>query len=141
VRQEKAGAGVRLYSYNWAIPFDRAFSGLPKRLTQGWNISGITRFSTGLPVQISQGSGDYSLTGSSATDVPNVIAPVVIQNVRKSGPTGPNTFFLPTSFASGPLGTFGDSNRSFFSGPGIVTDFAMMKSIQISGIHVLADSG
>lgn len=73
--------------------------------------------------------------------MPNVIAPVVIQNVRKSGPTGPNTYFLPTSFASGPLGTFGDSNRSFFSGPGIVTDFAMMKSIQISGIHVLADSG
>ncbi|MGA2576994.1 MAG: TonB-dependent receptor [Bryobacteraceae bacterium] len=119
-------------SYNWAIPFDRALSGLPKRLTQGWNISGITRFSTGLPVQISQGSGDYSLTGSSATDVPDVIAPVVTQNARNSGPTGPNTYFLPTSFASGPLGTFGDSNRSFFSGPGLVnTDFALMKSIQI----------
>jgi hypothetical protein len=119
-------------SYNWAIPFDRALPGLPRRLTQGWNVSGITRFSTGLPVQISQGSGDYSLTGSSSTDVPDVIAPVQIQNARNSGPTGPNTYFLPTSFASGPLGTFGDSNRSFFSGPGIVnTDFALMKSIQI----------
>ncbi len=31
-------------SYNWAIPFSRAFSDLPKRLTQGWNFSGITRF-------------------------------------------------------------------------------------------------
>ena len=119
-------------SYNWAVPFDRAFPNAPKRLTQGWNLSGITRFATGLPVQISQSSGDYSLTGSPSTDVPDVIAPVVIQNARNSGPTGPNTYFLPTSFTSGPLGTFGDSNRSFFSGPGIVnTDFAMSKTILI----------
>jgi hypothetical protein len=120
-------------SYNWSIPFDRAFSSLPRRLTQGWNMTGITRLSTGLPVQISQGSGDYSLTGSSNTDEPDVVAPVVIQNARNSGPTGPNTYFLPTSFTSGPLGTFGDSNRSFFSGPGIVnTDFALMKRIPIT---------
>jgi hypothetical protein len=96
-------------------------------------MTGITRLSTGLPVQISQGSGDYSLTGSSNTDEPDVVAPVVIQNARNSGPTGPNTYFLPTSFTSGPLGTFGDSNRSFFSGPGIVnTDFALMKRIPIT---------
>jgi hypothetical protein len=120
-------------SYNWSIPFDRAFSSLPRRLTQGWNMTGITRLSTGLPVQISQGSGDYSLTGSSNTDEPDVVSPVVIQNARNSGPTGPNTYFLPTSFTSGPLGTFGDSNRSFFSGPGIVnTDFALMKRIPIT---------
>src|ERR1700674_4821939 len=49
-------------SYNWAIPFDRAFGSLSKRLTQGWNFTGITRFTTGLPVGISQ-SGDYSLVG------------------------------------------------------------------------------
>ena len=36
-------------SYIWAIPFDRAFGGAPKRLTQGWQIQGITRFSTGFP--------------------------------------------------------------------------------------------
>ena len=120
-------------SYNWSIPFDRAFSSLPRRLTQGWNMSGITRLSTGLPVQITQGSGDYSLTGSSSTDEPNLVAPVVTQNARNSGPTGPNTYFLPTSFTSGPIGTFGDSNRSFFSGPGLVnTDFALMKHIPVT---------
>jgi len=120
-------------SYNWSIPFDRAFSSLPRRLTQGWNMTGITRFSTGLPVQISQGSGDYSLTGSSNTDEPDLVAPVTIQNARNSGPTGPNTYFLPTSFTSGPLGTFGNSNRSFFSGPGLVnTDFALMKRIPVT---------
>jgi len=120
-------------SYNWSIPFDRAFRSLPKRLTQGWNLTGITRLSTGLPVGLSQ-SGDHSLVGSGGIDVPDVIAPVVIQNARNADPaTGaPNTYFLPSSFASGPLGTFGDSNRYFFHGPGLVnTDFALLKSIPI----------
>ena len=54
-------------SYIWAIPFDRAFGNAPKRLTQGWQIQGITRFATGFPIQLNQGSGDYSLYGSSAT--------------------------------------------------------------------------
>src|SRR6202035_1061886 len=33
-------------SYIWAIPFDRAFGNAPKRLTRGWQMEGITRFST-----------------------------------------------------------------------------------------------
>src|SRR5579871_1720637 len=48
-------------SYNWSIPFDRAFGHLSKRLTQGWNITGISRFSTGFPINIRQGNGDFSL--------------------------------------------------------------------------------
>ena len=64
-------------SYVWAIPFDRAFGNAPKRLTQGWQIQGITRFSTGFPVQMNQSDGDYSLSGSSATDMPNHVGPVV----------------------------------------------------------------
>ena len=44
-------------SYNWAVPFDRAFSGAPKRLTQGWQMIGISRFSTGFPITISQARG------------------------------------------------------------------------------------
>jgi hypothetical protein len=95
-------------------------------------MTGITRLSTGLPVMLSQGAGDYSLTGSANIDVPDGIAPLVIQNPRNAGPTGPNTYFMPTSFASGPPGTFGDANRQCFHGPGIVnTDFALMKTIPI----------
>ena len=119
-------------SYNWAIPFDRAFGSLPKRLTQGWNITGITRFAGGLPVGLSQ-SGDYSLVGSGNTDVPDRVGPVVIQDPRKAGPNGPNTFFLPDAFATGPLGQFGNANRQFFHGPGIInTDFGMMKRTAIT---------
>ncbi len=119
-------------SYTWAIPFDRAFGTLPKRLTQGWNVAGISRFSTGFPISLSQ-VGDVSLFGSGGTDVPDVIAPVVTQNPRNAGPNGPNTYFLPSSFISGPVGNFGDANRRFFHGPGIInTDFGMMKRIPIT---------
>ncbi len=118
-------------SYNWAIPFDRAFAGLSKRLTQGWNITGITRFTTGFPISLSQ-SGDQSLYGDGSTDVPNRVGPVIIQNPRNPGPNGANTYFLPSAFASGPLGAFGDANRRFFHGPGLDnTDFGMSKRIPI----------
>ena len=118
-------------SYIWAVPFDRAFSKLPKRLTQGWSLNGVTRYSGGLPVGLSQG-GDYSLVGGGNTDVPNFVGKVVTQNPRKDGPNGANTYFLPDAFASGPNGGFGSANRQFFHGPGInVTDFGISKRTMI----------
>ncbi|PYU67101.1 MAG: TonB-dependent receptor, partial [Acidobacteria bacterium] len=118
-------------SYNWAIPFDRAFGSLSKRLTQGWNFTGITRFATGLPVGIRE-SGDYSLVGSGNTDVPDLVGKVMIQNPRKPGPNGANTYFLPDAFAPGQVGRFGNANRQFFHGPGINnTDLGVMKRTTI----------
>lgn len=130
-------------SYVWAIPFDRAFHHAPKRLTQGWQMQGITRFATGFPVQMLQGQGDASLAGSSATDMPNVVGPVVTVDPRKAysgcpnavDPTLPGTgcYFLPSAFAvNSNLGTFGTANRRFFHGPGFNnTDFGFLKRTQI----------
>jgi hypothetical protein len=123
-------------SYIWAMPFDRAFRGAPKRLTQGWTLNGITRWAGGLPVQLSQ-SGDHSLIGESSTDVPNLVGPVVTVDPRKgnpncSTPDATQCFFLPGAFASGPTGGFGNANRQFFHGPGISnTDFGLMKRTNI----------
>jgi hypothetical protein len=121
-------------SYIWAIPFDRAFGNAPKRLTQGWQMEGITRFSTGFPIQMNQANGDASLSGSSATDMPNQVGPVVTVNPRKSNPGCPTTdgtgcYFLPAAFAvNTDLGTFGTANRRFFHGPGFNnTDFGFSK--------------
>jgi len=137
-------------SYIWAIPFDRAFGKAPKRLTQGWQMQGITRFSTGFPIQLNQSIGDYSLTGSSATDMPNVIGPVHTLNPRDVNPDCPTAsqtgcFFIPpkASFDSTldpcvpsggafvqncVLGAFGTANRRFFHGPGFNnTDFGILK--------------
>src|SRR5438309_2139433 len=72
-------------SYIWAVPFDRAFKGAPKRLTRGWTLNGITRFAGGLPVGLSE-SDDQSLTGSGNTDVPDLVGKVVTLNPRKPNP-------------------------------------------------------
>jgi hypothetical protein len=130
-------------SYIWAVPFDRAFANAPKRLTQGWQIQGITRFSTGFPIQLNQGSDDISLAGSSATDMPNRVGPVVKWDPRKQNTscpsydptvpdpstTGYGCYFLPSAFAlNTTLGTFGTANRRFFHGPGFNnTDFGITK--------------
>jgi len=118
-------------SYTWAIPFDRAFGGLPKRLTQGWTVSGISRFSTGFPVSLSQ-SNDNALTAI-GLDVPFVVGQVQTQNPRNPGPNGPNTYFLPNAFASEAVGQLGNAAIRFFHGPGIInTDFGASKSIAIN---------
>jgi hypothetical protein len=141
-------------SYIWAIPFDRAFAKAPKRLTQGWQIQGITRLSTGFPIQMNQGTGDFSLSGSSATDMPNLIGKVQTFNPRDANPNCPTDshtgcFFIPpkANFDSTldpctpsggafvqncALGTFGTSDRRFFHGPGFNnTDFGILKRTTI----------
>jgi len=120
-------------SYNWAVPFDRAFSSLPKRLTQGWTVNGITRFSTGFPIRIRQGNGDISLTGSSS-DEPNRVGPVVIDNPRNLDANGLNRYFETSAFELNTvLGTFGNSNQRFFHGPGIInTDMGVSKRVPIT---------
>ena len=119
-----------VFSYSWDIPFQRAFPGAPKRLTQGWNFSGITRFTGGLPVAISQNGDDVSLFGSGNTDVPNLVGKVQIQDPRK---TSDHIFFNRDAFDSGPAGTFGNANRQFFHGPGINNfDIGLMKRTTIT---------
>jgi hypothetical protein len=120
-------------SYNWSLPFARAFPSAPSRLTHGWNFVGISRFSTGFPITMGQSAGDQSLTGDSANDTPNLIGPVITQNAHNPGPNGPNTYFLPGAFATETYGGFGTSPRRFIIGPGFLnTDFALEKDTHIT---------
>lgn len=134
-------------SYIWALPFDKVFHGAPKRLTRGWQIQGITRFSTGFPIQMGQSVGDTSLVGSPSTDMPDLVGPIRTMNPR----TSPNneyfdpSAFAPTScvltqntagtqaFLNGECGSFGTANRRFFHGPGINnTDLGIQKTIPVT---------
>jgi hypothetical protein len=121
-------------SYTYSLPIDKL--GGPKRLTNGWQISGITRFSTGLPVTIVE-TDDQSLLGTAfggpitlAVDTPNLVAPLKTANPRKT--TG-HFFFDPNSFASSALGREGNANRRFFHGPGINNwDFSLLKNTMLT---------
>lgn len=105
-------------SYAYQVPFDRAFRALPKRMTQGWSVNGITRFATGLPVTIGQG-GDWSLTGTNGVDIPNYIGGLVFSDPRGAGADGKlHEYFNKSAFTPETLGVVGDSSRRFFHGPG-----------------------
>jgi hypothetical protein len=103
-------------SYNYALPFEHAFGGAPKRLTQGWSLNGITRFATGFPVAISQ-SGDRSLTGAGAVDHPDFLGGLVITPDIRDTPN--HQYFNKSAFSSEVLGAMGNANARFFHGPGI----------------------
>jgi len=120
-------------SYNYEIPFRRAFSRAPRRLTEGWSLNGITRFATGFPVTISQ-SGDRSLTGASGVDEPDFLGGLLFQDPRNAGPDGvPNRYFNKTAFRSEALGGVGNSSRRFFHGPGFNNwDFGLHKVTRVT---------
>jgi hypothetical protein len=102
-------------SYNYVLPFAHAGM-LPKRLTQGWSVNGITRFATGFPIALSQ-TGDRSLTGAGGVDRPDYVGGLVI---TQDVPNTPNhQYFNKTAFTSEVLGTMGNANQRFFHGPGI----------------------
>ena len=123
-------------SYNYRLPIDKLDG--PKWLTNGWEISGITRFSTGLPITLVE-TDDQSLEGTSfggpiplSADTPNLVAPVKKLDPRKSACPGACLFFDPSSFQASALGQEGTANRRFFHGPGVNNwDFAVLKNTQI----------
>ena len=115
-------------SYSYDLPFYR-MGVLPKRLTEGWTVNGITRVATGLPVTMSQ-SGDYSLTGGSGVDRPNYIGGLVLTpDVRN---TLNHTEFNKSAFTQEALGTQGNASPRFFHGPGQVNfDLGMQKATKL----------
>jgi hypothetical protein len=126
-----------VFSYSYNLPIDKL--GGPKRLTNGWQISGITRFATGLPVTMVE-NDDQSLLGTGfggpitlAVDTPNLLAPVKKLDVRKQQCPGACFYFDPSSFGPSALGQEGSANRRFFHGPGINNwDFALLKNTFIT---------
>jgi hypothetical protein len=120
-------------SYAYLLPLDKL--GGPKKLTNGWQVSGITRFATGLPITLVE-TDDRSLLGTSfggpitlAVDTPNLVGPLNITDPRKTG----GQYFSPAAFGPSALGQEGNANRRFFHGPGTNNfDFAVLKSTQIT---------
>ncbi len=122
-------------SYSYQIPFDRLFPA-PARLTKGWELSGITHFSPGLPVTLVN-FGDNSLLGSEPNGVNNfgVDEPDYTgaslnlnSNARNEMP-----YFNTAAFAENALGEPGTAKRRFFYGPGMNNfDIALLKTVPLT---------
>ena len=127
-------------SYDYQLPFDRL--GGPSRLVKGWRLSGITRFSTGIPVTLVE-TDDASLLGTSGAgaislpiDTPNFAG----GSVHVGDPRQATVPYFDTSRFSAEgdvvndtnLGLLGNSRRRFFSGPGLNNwDMALLKDTMI----------
>jgi len=123
-----------VFSYTYELPFDRLSRRAP-RLLGGWKLSGITRFSTGLPVTLLE-LDDNSLIGTNCAgpncngiDVPNVVPGSLSFTDPRSG----QPYFNTSLFTSEQLGQLGNSWRRFFRGPGINNwDMALLKEFAVN---------
>jgi hypothetical protein len=122
-------------SYELKLPFEEFFR-RNNRFTEGWTISGTTRFSTGLPVTLFDDS-DNSLLGTLGNGVNNYLldtpeyngGPLEINTNPRSGRSEFNT----AAFAPETLGQLGNASRRFFYGPGINNwDMTLNKSLRLS---------
>jgi hypothetical protein len=143
-------------SYTYDLPFARLTSsnkGALHNLLAGWMLSGITRFTTGLPITLSA-TGDYDLCGCSygvysGAERPNYDGTPI--HFAKPRTAANNAYFVETYDSSGnsvspffseagldpinnPIyGVFGNANRRFFHGPGLNNwDLALQKVTKIS---------
>jgi hypothetical protein len=122
-------------SYRYTLPAERLWR-RRNRWTEGWSLSGITRFSTGLPVTL-YNNNDTSLLGTmpnginnNGVDTPNFAPGNLLDNTdARNGKPAFNTslFSLPA------LGTLGTAARRFFYGPGIANfDLALLKDLRFT---------
>ncbi len=122
-------------SYKYELPIDHLVH-RRNRLTEGWSLTGITRFSTGFPVTL-YNNNDTSLLGTipnginnNGVDTPNVTpGNMEINTDPRNGRPAFNTslFSLPA------LGQMGTAGRRFFYGPGIAnSDLALLKNLHLT---------
>jgi Carboxypeptidase regulatory-like domain len=124
-------------SYNYKLPLEHLFR-VSNRWTQGWELSGITHFSTGLPVTLVN-NGDNSLLGAEpnginnfGVDEPDLTgAPLDLNHNPRNNEK--HYYFNPMAFTVNALGTPGTAPRRFFSGPGMDNyDMALLKNLPLT---------
>jgi len=132
-------------SYRYVLPFDRFAKS--NRLTNGWSLSGITRFSSGLPVTLYNNT-DSSLQGSMPNGINNngVDTPFVnpgnlhLNNNPRNGGEAFNTSLFPTDLTTNAayLGKIGNARRRYFYGPGLENfDMSLQKEVILSEAKML----
>lgn len=116
-------------NYVYTLPFFKnSSSGFAKETLGGWQLSGITTFFTGVPVDFGCGVNGFS-TGIGTGVRCNTVGPLQIQkgtyNDPQFGPMvswfNPSVITQPSQsqlLANGQAGMFGDMGRNVLTGPG-----------------------
>ena len=125
-----------VFSYDYELPIAQILRA-SNLWTNGWKLSGLTRFSTGFPVTLVN-NGDNSLLGTnpngvnnSGIDLPDYSGASLLLN---HDPRKNNQIYFDTGeFSMNVLGTPGNAKRRFFYGPGSDNfDMALAKNFPFS---------
>jgi len=122
-------------SYTYRVPFETLFH-TRNRWTDGWSVSGITRYSSGFPVTF-YNYEDTSLLGTQGNGINNL----AVDELEFSGgpldinhnPRNGQPYFNTSLFSLPALGSVGNISRRFFSGPGINNyDLTLQKNLSLT---------
>jgi hypothetical protein len=122
-------------SYMARLPLEKLIA-RHRAFSEGWTLSGITRFTTGMPVTLFN-NDDSSLIGSmpnginnNGVDTPNYLGGALHLN---RNPRNGRTAFDTSRFAMPALGEIGNARRRFFYGPGMDNfDMVLEKKVAFS---------
>jgi hypothetical protein len=133
-------------SYTFELPIDQLFR-KNNQLTRGWKLSGISEFTSGLPVTMYE-MDDNSLLGSTnnsgyfgSPDLPTYTPGKIYQdknprdNKLKDNSNGDPQYawFNISLFSPEPMGQIGNSSRRFFFGPGTDNwDMSLLKDVRFA---------
>lgn len=100
---------VLAVSYIYELPFFRGSQGLTKKALYGWQVSGISRFESGTPLNVGIPADRAGVGGGAQR--PDVIAPITVDKQLAR-------WFSTGSFANPALGRFGSAGRNLIRAPG-----------------------
>jgi hypothetical protein len=111
---ERGAAGfdrthMLILNYIYEIPFMQNASGLARSVLGGWQISGVTQFQGGVPLNVGMTGTNLGLANR-----PNRKAGVDVK-----GPETVQQWFNTTAFQAPAFGFFGNAGRNILRGPGI----------------------
>lgn len=120
------------FVFNHDLP--NAFTGSAKHLFNNWSINGFLVAQTGNPLTVTNRDSGRGIGGSqTSTTATNLFANVNLSgDLRAPGSAKENLngYMLPNAFSRAPVGTFGNSGRGMFYGPGQWNlDFSAFKEI------------
>jgi Carboxypeptidase regulatory-like domain/TonB dependent receptor/TonB-dependent Receptor Plug Domain len=99
----------------------------PKRLTEGWEVSGIYSIGSGVPITPFWNGAAPSGSGESSNDRPNAVGD------PNNGPKRWNAWFNTAAFVPAAPGTFGNAGRNTIIGPrNNIADLSLIKSTRIN---------
>jgi hypothetical protein len=111
--------------YVWEIPFHGRESGAVYHVLAGWQISGSTRYGTGVPLTVTAATNSANSFGGGS------LRPDLVGDPE--GPRTVNDWFNRTAFAQPAPNTFGNSPNGVLRGPGVhLTDLGVFKNFRIT---------